>query len=261
MTREPNISWYLEQHLKTSFVGKVVHYFPVTSSTMDEARKLAEQNEPEGTVVIAGRQETGRGRKGRFWLSPEGGLATSIILRTGAQYLHLLPAISAVAVYRVIRRMGINASIKWPNDVVISDKKVCGILIENAFEEGKPVFSIVGIGINVNFDPAGFPEIKDIATSLSAETGKQLSIAEVALSLYSEIEVLYNRINDRDFILGEWTRNMDTIGRRVNVNTGNRTLEGVAEAVNHEGNLVLRLDDGSIQEVMAGDVTNVRDKT
>jgi BirA family biotin operon repressor/biotin-[acetyl-CoA-carboxylase] ligase len=260
MAEKPNITSYLEQNLKTCYMGREAHYFPVTTSTMDEARKLAEQGAPNGAAIIAGKQETGRGRMGRSWLSPEGGLATSIILRPAEKAVRLLPAIASVAVYRTIGIMGVNSSIKWPNDVLISGKKVCGILIENGFSAGNLVYSIVGIGINVNFETTRFPEIADIATSLSVELGKEVSIAEVALNLYSEMEKLYDRISEPDFIMGEWTRRMETIGKRVSVNTGGCTLEGIAEAVNPGGNLVLRMDDGSIHEVIAGDVSNVRDK-
>ncbi|MCX6007265.1 MAG: biotin--[acetyl-CoA-carboxylase] ligase [Chloroflexi bacterium] len=259
MATKSTITSYLEQNLKTRYMGRVAHFLPITTSTMDEARKLAEQGSPNGAAVIAGKQETGRGRMGRSWLSPEGGLATSIVLRPPANALHLLPAIASVAVYNAIGGMGVTASIKWPNDVLISGKKVCGILIENGFSAGNLVYSIVGIGINVNFETTRFPEIAGIATSLSVELGKEVSIPEVALNLYSEMEKLYDRIGEPDFIMSEWTRHMGTIGRRVSVNTGSGTLEGIAESVNPGGNLVLRLDDGSIREVVAGDVSNVQD--
>jgi BirA family transcriptional regulator, biotin operon repressor / biotin---[acetyl-CoA-carboxylase] ligase len=260
MTSKPDITAYLGRNLKTRYMGKEAHYFPVTTSTMDEARKLAEQGSPQGTAAIAGKQETGRGRMGRSWLSPEGGLATSIILRPPEKELRLLPAIASVAVYRTLSRMGVKASIKWPNDILISGKKICGILIENGFSAGNLVYSIVGIGINVNFETTMFPEIADIATSLSVELKREVSIAEVALNLYSELEMLYDRIGEPDFIMEEWTLHMGTIGKHVSVNTGGRTVEGIAEAVNPVGNLVLRLDDGSVYEVVAGDVSNVRDK-
>ncbi len=260
MAIKSNITSYLEQNLKTRYMGREALFFPVTTSTMDEARKLAEQGAPNGAAAIAGRQEAGRGRTGRSWLSPEGGLATTIVLRPPANALHLLPAIASVAVYNAIGRMGVKASIKWPNDVLVSGKKVCGILIENGFNAGNLVYSIVGIGINVNFETTKFPEIADIATSLSVELRKEVSIPQVALNLYSELEKLYDRISEPDFIMGEWTRHMGTIGKRVSVNTGSGMLEGIAESVNPGGNLVLRLDDGSMREVVAGDVSNVRDK-
>lgn len=260
MVKESDITSYLKHNLTTHYMGKTAYYIPVTSSTMDEARILAEQGAPEGTAIIAGKQETGRGRMGRSWLSPVGGLATSIILRPPEETLRLLPAIASVAVYKTIETMGIQASIKWPNDVLVSGKKVCGILIENAFNEGNLVYSVIGIGINVNFETTLFPEIADIATSLSVELGKEVSIAEVALNLYSEMENLYDRIDKPDFIMGEWTRYMGTIGRCVSANLGSRAIEGLAQAVNPNGNLVLRLGDGSLYEVIAGDVTNIRDK-
>ncbi|MBN1376361.1 MAG: biotin--[acetyl-CoA-carboxylase] ligase [Dehalococcoidia bacterium] len=242
-------------------MGKRIHYVPVTSSTMDEARRLAEQDATEGTAVITGKQESGRGRMGRAWLSPEGALATSIILRPPLDALHLLPAISSVAVYRTIGETGIRGSIKWPNDVLISGKKVCGILIENGFSAGNLVFSIIGIGINVNFDTTRFPEIAGIATSLSTESGRQVSIDEVALNLYSEMEKLYDLKSKPDLILDEWRKHMGTLGQRVTVTTGGHILEGSAESINATGNLVLRMDNGSLREVIAGDVANVRDKT
>jgi BirA family biotin operon repressor/biotin-[acetyl-CoA-carboxylase] ligase len=261
MATKSNITSYLEQNLKTRYMGRDVHFLPITTSTMDEARKLAEQGAQNGAAIIAGKQETGRGRMGRSWLSPEGSLATSIILLPLANALYLLPAITSVAVYNAVGRMGVKASIKWPNDVLISGKKVCGILIENGFNAGNLVYSIAGIGINVNFETTRFPEIADIATSLSVELGKQVSIPEVALNLYSEMEKLYDRIGEPDFIMSEWIGHMGTIGRCVSVNTGSSTLEGVAESVNPGGNLVLRMDDGSMREVVAGDVSNVRDKS
>jgi BirA family transcriptional regulator, biotin operon repressor / biotin---[acetyl-CoA-carboxylase] ligase len=260
MVQKSHITSYLKHNLTTSYMGKTAYYIPVTSSTMDEARIMAEQGTAEGTAIIAGKQETGRGRMGRSWLSPEGGLATSIVLRPPANALRLLPAIASLAVHYAIGTMGVTSSIKWPNDVLISGKKVCGILIENEFDAGNLVYSVIGIGINVNFETTVFPEIADIATSLSVELGKEVSIAEVALNLYCEMENLYNRIDEPDFIFGEWISHMGTIGKRVSANFGIRTIEGIAQAINPEGNLILRLDDGSLYVVIAGDITNIRDK-
>jgi BirA family transcriptional regulator, biotin operon repressor / biotin---[acetyl-CoA-carboxylase] ligase len=258
MALKSNITSYLEQNLKTRYMGREAHYLATTTSTMDEARRMAERGAPNGAAVIAGEQRSGRGRLGRSWLSPEGGLATSIVLRPHANSLRLLPAIASVSVHNAISKMGVTPSIKWPNDVLISGKKVCGILIENGFTSGNLVYSIIGIGINVNFDTTRFPEIAEIATSLSVELGKEISIPEVALNLYSEMEKLYDSIGDPDFIMGEWTRHMGTIGKRVTANTGGCTIEGVALAVNRDGNLILQMDDGSLSDVVAGDVSNVR---
>jgi BirA family transcriptional regulator, biotin operon repressor / biotin---[acetyl-CoA-carboxylase] ligase len=259
--RQTDIVSYLKRRLRTQYMGKQLRYLAITPSTMDAAREWAENGAAEGSAVIAGRQEAGRGRMGRSWLSPDGALATSLILRPSIKDVRLLPAISSIAVLRAIRGAGIKAEIKWPNDVLISGKKVCGILIENMFDSGNLVYSVIGIGINVNFDTSQIPEIADISTSLSVEKGKDISIAEMALNLYTELEDLYDHINRPDSILAEWVNHMVTIGKRVTANAGGCMVEGIAHAINSQGNLIVRLDDGLEREIVAGDVLNVRDKT
>jgi len=120
---------YLSKNLTTGFVGRNLRYLAVTSSTQDVAKDMADRGAPEGSAVIAGRQKSGRGRLGRSWLSPEGGLATSIVLRPGASALPILPAVCALAVFHTLKEMGIQADIKWPNDIMIGGRKVSGILI------------------------------------------------------------------------------------------------------------------------------------
>jgi BirA family biotin operon repressor/biotin-[acetyl-CoA-carboxylase] ligase len=252
---------YLEKNLTTGFVGRKLFYLAVTSSTQDVAREMADQGAPEGAAVIAGMQQSGRGRLGRSWLSPEGGLATSIILRPDMSDLPLLPAITALAVFRTIRALGIEAGIKWPNDILIGGRKVCGILIEHGLNEGVIRYSIVGIGININFDTAQYPEIAGFATSLSVELGHELPVGQVALRLYRELEVMYLRRREPDSILTEWAANMITIGKQVKVKLANGDIEGIAEGINRSGYLLLRKDDGSLQEIMAGDVSLITDQS
>ncbi len=249
---------YLENNLTTGFVGRKLHYLAITSSTQDVAKDMADRGAPEGTAVIAGKQQSGRGRLGRSWLSPEGGLATSIILRPTMSVLPLLPAISALAVFRTIKATGIEAGIKWPNDILIGGRKVCGILIEHTLVNGVVSYSVIGIGININFDTGLYPEIAGFATSLSVELGHELPVGQVALRLYTELEALYLRSNKPDLILSEWAANMITIGRHVKVQSGNNTIVGTAESINGSGHLILRLDDGSTQEIVAGDVSLIQ---
>jgi len=248
---------YLENNLATRFMGRELHYLPVASSTQDVARELADHGAPEGTAVIAGMQQSGRGRLGRSWLSPEGGLATSIILRPAMSAVHLLPAISALSVFRTIKGLGIEAGIKWPNDILIGGRKVCGILIEHGLVNGVISYSIIGIGININFDTGLYPEIAALATSLSAQLGHEMPVGRVALGVYTELEALYLQAAKPDVIIGEWAAAMHTLGRRVKIQSGNSSIEGVAESINGAGHLVLRLDDGSTQEILAGDVLAV----
>ncbi len=246
---------YLGKNLATGFMGRNLRYLAVTSSTQDVAKDMAERGAPEGTAVIAGLQKSGRGRLGRSWLSPEGGLATSIILRPSISALPLLPAICALAVFRTMKALGIRAEIKWPNDILIGGRKVCGILIEHGLKDGAVRYSIVGIGININFDTSLYPEIAGFATSLSVELGHELPVHQVVMSLYTELEKLYLQCHKPDLILTEWTTNMVTIGKRVKVKSGNNEIEGIAERVDASGHLLLRADDGSLQEIMAGDVS------
>jgi len=251
----PDIVNYLKNNLATGFIGRELHYLPVASSTQDMARDLAEQGAPEGTAVIAGRQQSGRGRLGRTWLSPEGGLATSVVLHPAMPAVHLLPAISALAVLRTVRGLGIGAGIKWPNDVLINGRKVCGILIEHGLAGGIVSYSIIGIGININFDTGLYPEIAGFATSLSLQLGHELPVGRVALSVYTELEALYLQAEKPAAIISEWAASMDTLGRRVKVQSGNSTVEGVAETISGSGHLLLRMDDGSLHEILAGDVS------
>ncbi len=255
MAAGPDIQTYLQDNLKTRFIGRQLKYLDTATSTQDIARELAEQGAPGGTAVIAGEQRSGRGRMGRSWLSPAGGLATSIILRPALSSLHLLPAVSSLAVFRTLANLGIKAGIKWPNDVLIAGKKVCGILIENGLKAGGPGYSIVGIGINVNFDTSIYPEIAGIATSISVQLGHEVPVREVALHLYTELEGIYNRTGGPAYIIKEWSRHMVTIGRRVTADFYGNSIDGTAEGVNQQGSLVVRLADGSTKEIIAGDVT------
>jgi len=256
---QQDISVYLKKHLKTRVLGCQVHYLESTTSTMDVAREFAGKYAPEGTAVIAGTQKSGRGRLGRTWFSPEGSLAMSLILRPSAAGMRLLPAISSLAVFHALQNLGVAAKIKWPNDVLIRGKKVCGILIESRMEAGEIQFCIIGIGINVDLDVGKFPEIAEIATSISAWLPGGITVPEVALHVLTEFESLYLKIDDEHLIRQAWVDNMETIGRHIRVNTGSGTEEGIAETVNGEGNLVLRRDDGSRFEIIAGDVTLLKD--
>lgn len=255
MEKIPDTASYIKCNLGTRFIGRELHYLEVTTSTQDAARQIAEQGSQEGTAVMAARQEAGRGRLGRSWFSPQGGLAVSIILKPSIEDLYLLPAISAVAIFRALQRIGLNSSIKWPNDILVNGRKICGILIENILDGGKLKYAITGIGINVNFDIADCSQIADISTSLSNELGRNISVGETAVALFSELEKIYLQISDPPYIIGEWVRNMETIGRRISVSAGGCIFQGTARSINSAGNLIMALDDGTLKEIIAGDVT------
>lgn len=245
--------------LPTRFIGQRVIYYPRLTSTMDAAREMARQGAPEGTVVVAGQQTAGRGRAKRIWLTPEGSIALSIILYPERDYLPYLIMLASLAVVRSIENVaGLKAQLKWPNDVLINGKKVCGILIESDVQRNRVAYVIIGIGINANFGLAAFPEIFPVATSLSDELGKVVSRVDIIRHLLAEIERLYLTLPDGEPVYQAWRDKLMTLGRKVQVTSGETILEGIAESVARDGNLLLRQTNGSLTEIIAGDV-NLRD--
>ena len=260
MSNWQNMATSIQSQLNTKFVGRQLYYYPSLTSTMDAAKKVAREEVAEGTVVIADEQTSGRGRLGRAWLSPKGSLAMSIILKPSVSSLPQLVMIVSLAVVRAIREVaGLEAQIKWPNDVLIKGKKVCGILIESEVKADTVSFAIIGIGINVNLSPSAFPEISALATSLSHELGKEVSKAELAGALLCELERLYLEAQAGAPIHREWQAQMETLGRWIQVRAGESVERGKAETVTEHGNLILRRANGSIAEIIVGDVTVIKD--
>jgi len=246
----------IASNLKTRFIGQRIIYYPKLTSTMDVARREAQQGAAEGTVVIAGEQTAGRGRIKRAWLSPKGSIALSVILYPGVTYLPFLIMLASLAVVHSIDKVaGLKSQVKWPNDVLINGRKVCGILVESEVRGDKVNYAIIGIGINANFRVSDFPEISSIATSLSDELGRDISRLDLIQCLLVEIERLYLTLQAGGSIYEEWRDNLVTLGRRVHVKSGEDVYEGIAEEVARDGSLLLRRSDGSLTKIVAGDVT------
>ena len=255
-----NIDDFLKNHLTTSFVGKQIYYYDAVTSTMEIAKKLAREGAAEGATIIANKQTAGRGRLDRTWLSPDENIAMSIVLRPSLKDLPKLIMVASVAVLRAIKEVtGIKPQIKWPNDVMIKGKKVCGILIENEVKGERVSFSVVGIGINVNLNPSDIPEISTMATSLSQELGREVPRAELTCAVLSKLEELYLQAQSSTSVYREWQESMETLGKLVRVQFGTSIEQGKAEAVTEAGNLILRHSDGHISEILAGDVTILKD--
>jgi len=247
---------FITRGLKTSFIGQRVLYYPSVDSTMEVARQEARQGAVEGTVIVAGEQTGGRGRLKRAWLTPAGNIALSIIFYPKVSYLTSLIMLASLAVVHSIESAtGLKPQIKWPNDVLIGDKKVCGILIENDVQGNVVNYSITGIGINANLRLADFPEIQTTATSLSDELGREISRLNVIRHLLGEIERYYLALSAGESIYEEWRDRLVTPGKRVRVTAGETTYEGIAESVTRDGSLSLRGSDGSLTRIVAGDVT------
>ena len=242
--------------LKTNFIGQKVIYYPRLPSTMDAARQEARRGAKEGTVIIAGEQTGGRGRLKRTWLSPPGNIALSIILYPDIASLHYLVMIASLAVVHSIEAVtGLKTQIKWPNDILIGGKKVCGILIENEVRGNRVAYASIGIGINVDLKVADFIEISTTATSLRNESDRVVLGTKIIRSLLTELERLYLALKAGETIYEAWRDRLATLGKRVKVKSGSRTLEGTAEAVDESGALRLRHADGTLTRVIAGDVS------
>jgi BirA family biotin operon repressor/biotin-[acetyl-CoA-carboxylase] ligase len=247
----------IQYDLKTKTFGCKVFYYDTLSSTMDEAFKLGMDGAPEGTVVCAEAQTKGRGRLGRSWSSPKHkGLYLSIILRprlSPAEFskLTLLSAVVvAEAVYKVA---GVDARIKWPNDVLVKNKKLAGILTELRAEVDQMKFVVIGIGLNVNNTAA---QLVDGATALRHEAGKNFSRVELVQEILRTFERWYSRLEKDGFenVIQAWKDRSHTLGKRVRIIDPAGTVEGVAFDLDHDGGLLIRQDSGVVVKRMAGDV-------
>lgn len=247
---------------KTKTIGRDIRVFEQTTSTNDVIEKLARDGVKEGVVVFAESQTRGRGRLGRKWISPaRKGLWFSILLRPDLrpQETTQLTVASATALRRAIfLETDLQPEIKWPNDILLSGKKVAGILTEMSAELDKVRYIILGIGIDINLDATELPpDLKKLATSLKIEAGEKISRAKLATAVLRELDFDYARIRAGKFseVADEWEENCMTIGKNVVVQIGERKIRGRAESLDNEGALLLRTEHGRLERITGGDVT------
>jgi BirA family biotin operon repressor/biotin-[acetyl-CoA-carboxylase] ligase len=235
-----------------------IHYFPEIGSTMDAARELAKKGAREGTVVIAEAQTHGRGRLSREWLSPEGGIYFTLVLRPriSPAYAPRINLMAAIAVAATIRKLfGLKAELKWPNDVLIAGKKVCGILAEMDAEMDVVNFVNVGIGINGN---ASVPQFEKTATSLRDILGREISRKEFVSALLVEIERQLPLLMKAD-LLEQWKELSVTLNKDVRIMSLGEEVIGQAIDIDATGALILKSKDGSLRTVLVGDCIHLRD--
>ncbi len=243
-------------HLNTREIGRRLIYHPSVSSTMETAREQVLLGAPNGTVVVAGTQEHGKGRFDRDWISPDGGVYLSIILYPAEQVSGFLTILASLAVLDSVEEIsGLKAKIKWPNDVLVDGKKVCGILAVSGESPSKGRYAIVGIGINIGIDAKAHPEIAESGTGLNAASGLIISRNDLLSRLLENFEKRYTRMSEGESQLAEWSGALVTLGQKVTVKTSTNTYQGMAESVDAEGCLRLRLENGELKILPAGDVT------
>jgi len=263
----------IESALTTKVFGCNLICLSRTGSTNDVAKELAAEGAPEGTVVLAEEQTSGRGRMGRRWTAPAGAcLLCSILFRSDlppAQVQQLTMLCSLAAADAVWQVADLSVALKWPNDLIIIQpptsnlqslnwRKLAGVLTETGVGEREVKFVVVGVGVNVNVPPDALPSLSPEATSILAETGRPVDRVALLAAFLTGIEHRYE-----DLLVGrgprrEWTQRLATLGRRVQAVTSGATLTGVAESVDESGALLLRTPDGALHRLLAGDVSLAR---
>jgi len=254
--------------LKTEMMGKVIHYHEEIGSTNSVLYKLAGNGASEGTVVIADMQTEGKGRLGRTWISPPGvNLYISVLLRPSipAWEAPLLTFTASIAIVETMKKTGIREPlIKWPNDVVIENKKAAGVLTEMKPDGERAEFVIVGIGVNVNMTAEAMRrdmgEVSKTATSLRQHLGREVDRAKFTADLLLEIEAWYRTFTGRGkaAIISEWSERWGAGGQRVRVSLEDKTaFQGIAEGIDSDGHMLVRKEDGDLVTVVAGDVSTL----
>ncbi len=251
----------IESVIDCEWAGSDIYYYPVTDSTNTRIKHLAEGGAVHGTLAVADMQDAGKGRRGRSWYSEAGtGVWMSILLRP--KFLpgqaSMITLVAALAVATAINeKSGLSAKIKWPNDIVTGEKKVCGILTEMSLESDYISYVVCGIGINVNHEE--FPEdISDVATSLAIECHKKISRAELIASVCKHFERYYEKFceaGDMTLLAELYDNMLINKGRSVRVLDPKGEWSGKAVGINNKGELLVEKEDGSICEVYSGEVS------
>lgn len=249
----------IADQIHTKWAGKTVHFARETDSTNLWIKRLAKEGAPEGTLALAEFQSAGRGRLGRSWEVPEGtSVMMSILLRPKfePQYAPMLTLVMGMAVAKAVKKLGFDVSIKWPNDVVVSHKKICGILTEMGVRDGKIDYAVIGVGINVNIKE--FPEeMADKATSLYLESGKEFDRSQIPGLVMEAFEKYYEKFAatcDLSGLKEEYESILANYNQPVRV-LAKEPYEGVARGITDGGELLVEKTDGTIVAVSAGEVS------
>ena len=249
----------IADQIHTKWAGKTVHFARETDSTNLWIKRLAKEGASEGTLALAEFQSAGRGRLGRSWEVPEGtSVMMSILLRPKfePQYAPTLTLGMGMAVAKAVKSLGFDVSIKWPNDVVVSHKKICGILTEMGVRDGKIDYAVIGVGINVNIKE--FPEeMVDKATSLYLESGKEFDRSQIPGLVMEAFEKYYEKFAatcDLSGLKEEYESILANYNQPVRV-LAKEPYEGVARGITDGGELLVEKTDGTIVAVSAGEVS------
>ena len=258
--------WEITSELKTKLIGQKAYYFDSISSTQDQALKIVNEPENNGSVIIAETQTGGKGRTGRKWISPKGGIWFSVILhpKFDISITTLFPIASALALSKAIENtFKILPELKWPNDLTKKGKKIAGILVDAAFESNKIENLVLGVGINFNVD------VKTIEKTLKgtsnfygvaslSEQNKKIKPIQLVQNFFVELEKIYELLNKKQTkkIISEWTKRSSTLGKNVEINTIDGKIKGKAIKIDEDGALIIS-NKNKTEKVIAGDIIHL----
>jgi len=246
-----------EKYLTAKYIGKSIIYFDQIDSTNLYAKKMGDTLD-DGTVITCEEQKTGRGRLGKTWESQKGSICMSILIKPEIKLHHVskITQVCAAAVSMALDELSINTQIKWPNDIIMNNKKICGILTEMKAEMNALTFIVIGIGLNVNND--SFPdEIQNTATSIFLETGSGFQKNIIAAKILNNFEILYD-----EFIKDNYKTSLDicrkksyVLGKQINLIENNIVKRAKAIDLGNEGELIVQYEDGRIDNIISGEIS------
>ena len=258
--------WEVTSELKTKLIGQKVYYFDSIDSTQNQALKIANEPENNGAVIIAATQTGGKGRTGRKWISPKGGIWFSIILhpKFDISITTLFPIASSLALSKAIENtFEITPELKWPNDLTIKSKKIAGILVDAAFESNKIESLVLGVGINFNVDIKAIKKtLKDTpnfyGVSSLSEQNKKVKPIQLVQNFFVELEKIYELLNKKQTkkIILDWTKRSSTLGKNVEINTTDGKIKGKATKIDEDGALIIS-NKNKTEKVIAGDIIHL----
>ena len=257
--------WEITSNLKTKMIGQKAYYFDSVDSTQNQALKMADDPANNGTIIVAAKQTGGKGRRGRKWVSPKGGIWFSIILQPkfDISITTLFPIASALALSKALEKtFKITPELKWPNDITIKGKKLAGILVDASLESNRIENLVLGIGINFDVDAKQIEKIlKDTSNfyGVASLADKKNKIKPVYLiqTFLVELEKIYELLNTKQTkkIISEWTKRSSTIGKNVKLNTREGKIKGKAIKIDEDGALIL--NDSKNSKIIAGDIIHL----
>jgi len=260
------LPWEITNGLKTKTIGQQAYYFDSLESTQNQALKMADDPTNNGSVIIAEKQTGGKGRSGRKWISPKGGIWLSLILypKFDISITTLFPIASSLALSKSIEQVfKISPELKWPNDLTIKSKKIAGMLVDVSLESNKIEKLVLGVGINFDVDVKSIekklkntPNFYGVASL--GDYKKDVKAPYFVQVFFIELEKIYESLNKKDIkkIISEWTKRSSTIGKEVEIETVNGKIKGKAMKIDDDGSLVVN-SNNKITKIIAGDVIHL----